>query len=67
VLFLDEPTTGLDPDVRVHLWREISRLASEEGLTVLLTTHYMEEVDALASRLAIIDRGAWSRRALRTH
>jgi ABC-2 type transport system ATP-binding protein len=57
VLFLDEPTTGLDPDVRVQIWREISRLAREEGLTVLLTTHYMEEADALASRLAIIDRG----------
>jgi ABC-2 type transport system ATP-binding protein len=57
VLFMDEPTTGLDPEVRAHLWREISRLAREEGLTVLLTTHYMEEADALAARLAIVDRG----------
>jgi ABC-2 type transport system ATP-binding protein len=57
VLFMDEPTTGLDPEVRVHLWREISRLARDEGLTVLLTTHYMEEADELASRLAIVDRG----------
>jgi ABC-2 type transport system ATP-binding protein len=57
VLFMDEPTTGLDPEVRAHLWGEISRLAREEGLTVLLTTHYMEEADELASRLAIVDRG----------
>jgi ABC-2 type transport system ATP-binding protein len=57
VLFMDEPTTGLDPEVRAALWREISRLAREEGLTVLLTTHYMEEADALAARLAIVDRG----------
>jgi ABC-2 type transport system ATP-binding protein len=57
VLFLDEPTTGLDPEVRARMWREVSRWAREEGLTVLLTTHYMEEADELASRLAIIDRG----------
>ena len=57
VLFMDEPTTGLDPDVRAHLWWEIARLAREEGLTVLLTTHYMEEADVLASQLAIVDRG----------
>jgi ABC-2 type transport system ATP-binding protein len=57
VLFMDEPTTGLDPEVRVHIWREISRLAREEGLTVLLTTHYMEEADELASWVAIVDRG----------
>jgi ABC-2 type transport system ATP-binding protein len=57
VLFLDEPTTGLDPEVRARMWREVSRLAREEGLTVLLTTHYMEEADELASPLAIIDRG----------
>jgi ABC-2 type transport system ATP-binding protein len=57
VLFMDEPTTGLDPEVRAALWREISRLAREEGLTVLLTTHYMEEADALAARLAIVDKG----------
>jgi ABC-2 type transport system ATP-binding protein len=57
VLFLDEPTTGLDPEARTELWREIERLAHEEALTVLLTTHYLEEADRLASRLAIVDRG----------
>jgi ABC-2 type transport system ATP-binding protein len=57
VLFLDEPTTGLDPEARVELWREVERLASEELMTIMLTTHYMEEADMLASRLAIIDRG----------
>jgi ABC-2 type transport system ATP-binding protein len=57
VLFLDEPTTGLDPEARVDLWSEIERLAGEEGMTILLTTHYMEEADKLASQLAIIDRG----------
>src|SRR3989442_9597954 len=57
VLFLDEPTTGLDPEVRAAMWEEISRLASEEGLTILLPTHYLEEADRLASRLAIVDRG----------
>jgi ABC-2 type transport system ATP-binding protein len=57
VLFLDEPTTGLDPEVRAAMWDEISRLAGEEGLTVLLTTHYLEEADRLASQLAIVDRG----------
>jgi ABC-2 type transport system ATP-binding protein len=57
VLFMDEPTTGLDPEVRAGMWQEISRLAREEGLTVLLTTHYMEEADELASRLVILDRG----------
>ena len=57
VLFLDEPTTGLDPESRAAMWQEIARLASGEGLTVLLTTHYLEEADRLASRLAIVDRG----------
>jgi ABC-2 type transport system ATP-binding protein len=57
VLFMDEPTTGLDPEARAGMWQEISRLAHEEGLTVLLTTHYMEEADALTSRLVILDRG----------
>ena len=46
---MDEPTTGLDPEVRARLWREISRLAREEGLTVVLTTHYMEEADERAA------------------
>jgi ABC-2 type transport system ATP-binding protein len=57
VLFLDEPTTGLDPEVRAAMWTEISRLKQEQGLTILLTTHYLEEADQLASSLAIIDRG----------
>jgi ABC-2 type transport system ATP-binding protein len=57
VLFLDEPTTGLDPEARADLWREIERLSHEQGITLLLTTHYLEEADRLADRLAIVDRG----------
>ncbi len=57
VLFLDEPTTGLDPEARVGMWREIERLAAQERITILLSTHYMEEADRLASQLAIVDRG----------
>jgi ABC-2 type transport system ATP-binding protein len=57
VLFLDEPTTGLDPEARVDMWSEIARLAGDEGLTILMTTHYLEEADSLARRLAIVDRG----------
>ncbi|WP_329341130.1 ATP-binding cassette domain-containing protein [Streptomyces sp. NBC_00663] len=57
VLFLDEPTTGLDPQARSAMWDEIGRLAGEEGLTILLTTHYLEEADRLADRVAIVDRG----------
>jgi ABC-2 type transport system ATP-binding protein len=57
VLFLDEPTTGLDPESRAAMWAEVARLAGAEGMTVLLTTHYLEEADRLASRLAIVDRG----------
>jgi ABC-2 type transport system ATP-binding protein len=57
VLFLDEPTTGLDPQSRADLWKDIARLAKEDGITVLLTTHYLEEADQLAGRLAIVDRG----------
>jgi ABC-2 type transport system ATP-binding protein len=57
VLFLDEPTTGLDPESRAAMWQEIARLAGGDGMTVLLTTHYLEEADRLAGRLAIVDRG----------
>ncbi len=57
VLFLDEPTTGLDPEARADLWNEVGRLSGHEGLTVLLTTHYLEEADRLADQLAIVDHG----------
>jgi ABC-2 type transport system ATP-binding protein len=57
ILFLDEPTTGLDPEARTAMWQEINRLATGDGMTVLLTTHYMEEADRLADRLAIVDHG----------
>ena len=57
VIFLDEPTTGLDPEARAELWTEIGRLAHEDGLSILLTTHYLDEADRLASQLAIVDRG----------
>ncbi len=57
ILFLDEPTTGLDPQSRTALWAEVARLARDEGMTVFLTTQYLEEADALADRVGIIDRG----------
>src|SRR3712207_1594251 len=57
ILFLDEPTTGLDPQSRSALWEEVARLAQEEGVTVFLTTQYLEEADQLADRVGIIDRG----------
>ena len=57
VLFLDEPTTGLDPEARAAMWEELAVLAREELLTILLTTHYLEEADALTHRLAIVSRG----------
>ncbi len=57
ILFLDEPTTGLDLQSRSALWEEVSRLAREEGMTVFLTTQYLEEADALADRVGIIDHG----------
>jgi ABC-2 type transport system ATP-binding protein len=57
VIFLDEPTTGLDPEVRVAMWHEIERLRGDEGLAILLTTHYLEEADRLAANLAIVDKG----------
>jgi len=57
VLFLDEPTLGLDPQTRNHLWQYIAALAKEKGITIILTTHYMEEADRLCNRVAIIDHG----------
>ncbi len=57
VLFLDEPTTGLDPQSRTALWDEVARLAREDGVTVFLTTQYLEEADVLAGRIGIIDNG----------
>ena len=57
VLFLDEPTTGLDPTSRVSLWDEVRRLNTEFGTTVFLTTQYLEEADRLAHEVAIMDRG----------
>jgi ABC-2 type transport system ATP-binding protein len=57
ILFLDEPTTGLDVQSRTSLWDEVARLASDEGVTVFLTTQYLEEADALADRVGIIDTG----------
>ncbi len=58
VLFLDEPTTGLDPQARAEMWAEIARLAAQERLSILLSTHYLEEADQLADQVAILDRGA---------
>lgn len=57
ILFLDEPTTGLDPETRSSLWRDIDELRRDRRLTVLLTTHYLEEADRLCDRLAIVDHG----------
>jgi ABC-2 type transport system ATP-binding protein len=57
ILFLDEPTTGLDPQSRSALWTEVARLAKEDGVTVFLTTQYLEEADVLADRVGIIDQG----------
>src|SRR5260221_5191455 len=57
ILFLDEPTTGLDPQSRSALWTEVGRLARDEGVTVFLTTPYLEDADALADRVGIIDHG----------
>ena len=57
VLFLDEPTTGLDPVSRLAIWEEVRRLNRERGMTIFLTTQYLEEADKLADEVAIIDRG----------
>lgn len=58
VLFLDEPTTGLDPGSRADLWELVRGLREEHGTTVFLTTHYLDEADALADRVVVVDRGA---------
>jgi ABC-2 type transport system ATP-binding protein len=57
ILFLDEPTIGLDPQTRKHVWDYIRKLKEEHGITVVMTTHYMEEADSLCDRIAIIDQG----------
>ena len=57
VIFLDEPTTGLDPQMRHNLWELVQRLNQDEGKTIVITTHYMEEAELLADRVAIIDHG----------
>src|SRR6476469_737802 len=57
LVFLDEPTTGLDPQARANLWEHIGGLRSRKGATVFLTTHYLDEADALADRIIVIDRG----------
>jgi ABC-2 type transport system ATP-binding protein len=57
IFFLDEPTTGLDPVSRVHVWEMLQRLKNERELTVLITTHYMDEADKLCDRIAIVDHG----------
>jgi ABC-2 type transport system ATP-binding protein len=57
LIFLDEPTVGLDPQTRAHLWGYIKRLCKERGITAFVTTHYMEEAERWAQRIAIMDRG----------
>src|SRR5215469_7556763 len=57
IFFLDEPTTGLDPVSRVAVWEMLTRLKTERNLTILVTTHYMDEADKLADRIAIVDHG----------
>jgi ABC-2 type transport system ATP-binding protein len=57
VLFLDEPTLGLDPQTRNHIWSYVQRVVKEQGMTVLFTTHYMDEADRVADHIAIVDHG----------
>ncbi len=57
ILFLDEPTIGLDPQTRNHIWNYISKLNKEEGTTIFFTTHYMDEADKIADNIAVIDHG----------
>ena len=65
VLFLDEPTSGLDPISRSRIWDEVRKINQELGVTVFLTTQYLEEADALAHRVGIIDGGSWPSRGRR--
>ena len=62
LLFLDEPSTGLDPQSRANLWEHILRLRREHGMTIVLTTHYLDEADSMAERVVVIDHGADDRR-----
>jgi ABC-2 type transport system ATP-binding protein len=57
ILFLDEPTLGLDPQTRNYLWNYVNKLSKEKGMTIFFTTHYMEEAERYADRIAIIDHG----------
>jgi ABC-2 type transport system ATP-binding protein len=57
ILFLDEPTLGLDPQTRNHMWQYVRELSKKEGMTVFFTTHYMEEAERIAEKIAIIDHG----------
>lgn len=57
ILFLDEPTLGLDPQTRNHMWEYLKKVNSQEGMTIFFTTHYMEEAEKIADRIAIIDHG----------
>jgi ABC-2 type transport system ATP-binding protein len=57
IIFLDEPTVGLDPQTRNHIWSYVVNLSKKEGVTVFLTTHYMEEAEKMADRVSIIDHG----------
>jgi ABC-2 type transport system ATP-binding protein len=57
ILYLDEPTVGLDPQSRTHIWEYLKKINEEEGLTIFLTTHYMDEVEKIADRIAVIDNG----------
>jgi ABC-2 type transport system ATP-binding protein len=57
ILFLDEPTLGLDPQTRNHIWNYIKDINQKEGMTVFFTTHYMDEAERIAERIAIIDHG----------
>lgn len=62
LLFLDEPSTGMDPHNRANLWEHILRLRRETGTTLVLTTHYLEEADSMAERVVVIDHGRINRR-----